>query len=243
MSEGPNEILRREIRHGKISYGFQWNITNHKRLNHEEGDIASLWAHLNAIHIGKIPELPFSTPFYSRASKLRFPDMSPAQKVGFRKKLERAGSIKSNVNDDLVKLLRNYHRSLNDFSYSASHDILKEFLTNDQKSIAIEVPVWSERYRLAGHVDLIRIIDGIIHVCDYKPGSLENTKKRFLESLPQVAAYGELMTHHLASTLTSAFETPLLPKVNCCIFDTHACWHFGAELFVQLETMGMIDGL
>jgi hypothetical protein len=243
MSQGPDEILRRDIQHGKIAYSFQWNITNHKRLNHTEGDLAALWAHLNAIHMGKIPELPFTTPFYNRASKLRLSDLSPTQKVGFRKKLKRAGSIKSSVNDDLVKMLRNYHRSRNDLSYSAGHDILIDFLTNDPNSIAIEVPVWSERYRLTGHVDLVRIVDGTIHVCDYKPGPLENTKKRFLESLPQVAAYGELMTHHLASTLTSAFETPLLPKVNCCIFDTHACWHFGAELFVQLETTGMINGL
>jgi ATP-dependent exoDNAse (exonuclease V) beta subunit len=243
MNPHPDDILRREFKHGRIAYGFQWNIAHHKHLGKDDDDLSSLWAHLNSIHIGKVPQLPFEDPFYNRASKLRLSEMSAGQKVGFRKKLERADSIRTSVNDDLVKLLREYHRSRNDLSYSAGHDIMKEFLLNDPNTIAIEVPVWSERYRLTGHIDLIRVVDGVVHVCDYKPGPLEQTKKRFLYSIPQVAAYGELMTHHLAGTLQSAFEEPLLPKVNCSIFDTHACWHFGAEMFVQLETTGMIRGL
>jgi hypothetical protein len=239
----PDDILRREFQHGRTAYGFQWNIAHHKDLGHEEGDLSSLWAHLNSIHIGKVPQLPFDDPFYNRASKLRLSEMSPAQKVGLRKKLERSGKIETNVSDELVKLLREYHRSRNDLSYSAGHDIMKEFLLRDPNTIAIEVPVWSERYRLTGHIDLVRVVDGVVYVCDYKPGPLERTKKRFIDSIPQVSAYGELMTHHLAGTLHSAFEEPLLPKVKCSIFDTHACWHFGAELFVQLETTGMIRGL
>ncbi|MFW9807835.1 MAG: PD-(D/E)XK nuclease family protein [Candidatus Thorarchaeota archaeon] len=239
----PDDILRREFQHGKIAYGFQWNVAHHKALGNREGDLSSLWAHLNSIHAGKVPELPFADPFYNRASKLRLSDMSVAQKVVFRKKMKRAGTIVMSVNDDTVKLLREFHRFRNDLSYSAGHDILHEFLLNDPNTIAIEVPVWSERYRLTGHVDLIRVVDGVVHVCDYKPGPLTQTKKRFMESLPQVAAYGELMTHHLAGTLHSAFEEPLLPKVICCIFDTHECWHFGAELFVQLETTGMLQGI
>jgi hypothetical protein len=238
----PEDILRRDFQHGKIAYGFQWNIVHHKELGHEEGDLSSLWAHLNSIHIGKVPQLPFDDPFYNRASKLSLSEMSPAKKVGFRKKLKRSGKLQTSVDDDVVKLLREYHRSRNDLSYSAGHDILKDFLLNDPNTIAIEVPVWSERYRLTGHVDLVRVVDGVVHVCDYKPGPLEQTKRRFIDSIPQVAAYGELMTHHLAGTLHSAFEEPLLPKVMCSIFDTHACWYFGAELFVQLETTGMIRG-
>lgn len=238
-----DDILRREFQHGKIAYGFQWNIAHHKALGYTEGDLSSLWAHLNSIHIGKVPEFPFADPFYNRASKLRLSEMSVAQKVGFRKRLVRAGKIKKSVDDDVVRLLREFHRARNDLSYSAGHDILKEFLIHDPNSIAIEIPVWSERYRLTGHIDLIRAVNGVVHVCDYKPGPLDQTQKRFMESIPQVAAYGELMTHHLAGTLHSAFEAPLLPKVMCCIFDTHACWLFGSEMFVQLETTGMIQGL
>ncbi|MFW9925931.1 MAG: hypothetical protein ACFFDM_04095, partial [Candidatus Thorarchaeota archaeon] len=110
------DILRREFQHGKIAYGFQWNVAHHKALGTKEGDLSSLWAHLNSILMGKVPELPFADPFYNRASKLRLSEMSTAQKVGFRKKLKRAGKIAMSVNDDTVMLLREYHRSRNDLS-------------------------------------------------------------------------------------------------------------------------------
>ncbi|MHA2046393.1 MAG: hypothetical protein ACW99G_16530 [Candidatus Thorarchaeota archaeon] len=158
----PTDILRREFKHGRVAYGFQWNIAHHRVLGHEKGDASSLWAHLNSIHIGKVPQLPFDDPFYNRASKLRLSKMPSAQKVGLRMKLERAGKIQTSVSDDLVKLLRNYHRNRNDLSYSAGHDIMKEFLLNDPNTVAIEVPVWSERYKLTGHVDLVRVVDGYL---------------------------------------------------------------------------------
>ncbi|MFW9837164.1 MAG: hypothetical protein ACFFE7_06560 [Candidatus Thorarchaeota archaeon] len=243
MPLAKSDILRRDFQHGKVAYGFQWNTTHHKNLGNKEGDLASLWAHLNSILSGKVPANPFSDPFFTRASRLRFAEMSKSAKVGFRKKLIRSGSLAFHVDSDLVNMLRDFHRSRNDLSYSADHSILKEFILKDPYAIAIEVPVWSDRYKMTGHVDLIRYIDGVIHVCDYKPGPLERTKSRFMDSIPQVSAYGEMLTHHLANTLRSAFEAPLLPNIRCCIFDTHSCWHFGAEIFVQLETMGMITGL
>ncbi|MFW9805323.1 MAG: hypothetical protein ACFFFK_01180 [Candidatus Thorarchaeota archaeon] len=243
MPPAKNDILGRDFQHGKVAYGFQWNTAHHKSFGHNEGDLASLWAHLNSIMSGNVPANPFSDPFFTRASRLRFAEMSKSEKVGFRKKLKRTGTLEMHVDDDLVGMLRDFHRSKNDLSYSSDHSILKMFVLKDPHTIAIEVPVWSERYKLTGHVDLIRYVDGFIHVCDYKPGPLERTKSRFMDSIPQVAAYGEMITHHLANTLRSAFEAPLLPKIKCCIFDTHSCWHFGAELFVQLETMGKIAGL
>ncbi len=237
-----DDILRRDFQHGKVAYGFQWNTAHHKNLGHTNGDLASLWAHLNSILTGNVPANPFMDPFYTRASRLRFSDMTKSEKIGLRKKLKRLGVLTSLIDDDLVSLLRDFHRSRNDLSYCADHSILKEFIVNDFNTIAIEVPVWSERYKLTGHVDLIRYVDGMIQVCDYKPGPLEQTKNRFMESIPQVSAYGEMLAHHLANTLRSAFEAPLLPRIRCCIFDTHSCWHFGSEMFVQLETMGKISG-
>jgi len=243
MVPASDDILRREFQHGKVAYGFQWNTAHHKQLGHEQGDLASLWAHLNSILSGNVPANPFIDPFYTRASRLRFSDMTKPEKIGLRKKLKRTGALTTNIDDDLVCLLREYHRSRSDITYCADHSILKEFILNDPFTIAIEVPVWSERYKLTGHIDLIRFTDGIIHVCDYKPGPMDQTKNRFMDSIPQVSAYGEMLTHHLAGTLRSAFEAPLLPKIRCCIFDTHSCWYFGAEMFVQLETMGRISGL
>ena len=235
MPPNADDIVHRDYQHGRVAYAFQWNMSNHLVLGNKKGDLAALWAHLQTIQAGKIPEDLFADPFYTRSSRLRLVPMSKAKKVGFRKQLERTGAIKQIVDDDLVQKLREYHRARNDLSYSSDHGILKEFLLNDPATIAIEVPVWSERYKITGHIDLIRFVDGCIQVSDYKPGPLESTKTRFLNSLPQVSAYGELMAIHLLGTLRAALEAPLLPKIQCSIFDSHACWHFGAEMFVQLQ--------
>ena len=240
MPPNADDIVRRDYQHGRVAYAFQWNMSNHLVLGNKKGDLAALWAHLKTIQAGKIPEVLFNDPFYTRASRLRLAKMSKAKKVGFRKQLERTEAISQKVDDDLVLKLRDYHRSRNDRSYSSDHGILKEFLNNDPQTIAIEVPVWSERYRITGHIDLIRFVDGCIQVSDYKPGTLVSTKTRFLNSLPQVSAYGEMMAIHLAGTLRAALDAPLLPKISCSIFDTHSCWHFGAEMFVQLQETGML---
>ncbi|TFG31038.1 hypothetical protein EU527_13405 [Candidatus Thorarchaeota archaeon] len=243
MANTSDDIVRRDYQHGRVAYAFQWNKMNHQNLGNKTGDLASLWAHLSTIHSGKIPENLFSDPFFKRASRLRLVTMSAAKKVGFRKQLVRSGSIIKKVDDDLVQKIREYHRTRNDLTYCADHDILKDFLYHDQQTIAIEVPVWSERYKVTGHIDLVRYIDGCIQVCDYKPGSLESTQRRFTDSIPQVSAYGEMMAHHLVNTLRSAFDAPLLPKIRCCIFDTHSSWHFGAEMFVQLYETGYLEDL
>jgi len=243
MPIGSDDIVRRDYQHGKVAYAFQWNTSNHIRFGNQTGDLASLWAHLKTIQSGKIPEALFSDPMFTRASRLRLVGMPQSKKVGLRKQLERTGAITCIVDDELVAKLREYHRSHNDLSFSADHGILRDFLIHDPNTIAIEVPVWSERYGITGHIDLIRYIDGAIQISDYKPGSLESTKRRFLDSLPQVSAYGEMIAHHLAGTLRAALEAPLLPKIHCSIFDTHSCWHFGAELFVQLQAMGYLQDI
>jgi len=243
MHDEPDEIVRREYRHGKVAYGFQWNKTHHEKLGSKEGDLASLWAHLSIISGGKFPSERFVDPFYVRSSTLKLPKMSSTKKVALRERLLRTGSVVRSMESSLVPKIREYHRNRDEMSYSADHGILKQFLNSDLDTIAIEVPVWSDRYKLTGHVDLIRYVDGKIQVCDYKPGSLESTANRFLHSLPQVSAYGEMVAHHLADTLRSALNAPLLPKVRCCVFDAHSCWEFGAELFVSLLESGYLEGL
>ena len=140
MNPRPDDILRREFQHGRIAYGFQWNIAHHKGLGHEEGDLSSLWAHLNSIHIGKVPERPFADPFYNRASKLRLSEMSAGQKVGFRKKLEREALVMSKemreekerefrikVND--IKILKKkYEKNLREVQKRLIKRIRKEVL-------------------------------------------------------------------------------------------------------------------
>ncbi|MFW9933880.1 MAG: hypothetical protein ACFFDR_14685, partial [Candidatus Thorarchaeota archaeon] len=106
MSEGNFDIVRREFKHGKVAYSFQWNKTNHEKIGNSEGDSASLWAHLQTITQGKMSEEPFTNPFYQKASGLRFKKMSTAAKVSFRKKLERNGTIRKDINHDLVSMIR-----------------------------------------------------------------------------------------------------------------------------------------
>lgn len=242
MNQPPEGIVRRDFRQGKIAYNFQWNRSNHEKLGHLEGDLASLWAHLSAVCSGKIPEAPFSDPFYTRASSLRLSKMPPASRVGLRRRLMRHGLITSNAESDLVTRIRSYHRAVNSISYAADHSIVQRFMFEDPTTIAVEVPVWSETLRLSGHIDLLRCVEGQIQVCDYKPGPLDSAQNRFLESLPQVSAYGEMMAHHLSSTLRSALDAPILPRITCCIFDAHSCWQFGAELFVNLQALGLVEG-
>lgn len=243
MNSSSDDIVKREFRHGRSAYGFLWNRGNHKRLGHNEGDLASLWAHLSLIQSGKIPEQPFSDPFYTRASTLKLSAQKNAAKVRLRRKLMKSGNLKRSLENDLVLKIREYHQLRNERNFMMDHTIIQDFITNDPFSIAIEIPVWSERYQITGHIDLLRYVDDKIQVCDYKPGPQTTTTNRFLESLPQVAAYGELMAHHLASTLRSAIDAPLLPKVECCIFDAHSCWTFGAELFITLQASGNISNI
>jgi len=169
--------------------------------------------------------------------------MTPASRVGLRRRLMKHGLLTSQSESDLVSIIRTYHRAVNSSNYAADHSIVQQFILDDPLTIAVEVPVWSDAYRLSGHIDLLRFVDNHIQVCDYKPGPLDSTQGRFLESLPQVSAYGEMMAHRLASTLRSALEAPLLPRITCCIFDTHSCWQFGAELFVNLRALGLIEGV
>jgi hypothetical protein len=243
MSSDSPEILRREFRHGQVAYGFQWNVTNHQRLGHKTGDLASLYAHLLTIHRDNVPEAPFSDPLYTRSSRLKLSMSTKAEKTALRRKLENTRALSSSVEDDIVEKIRQYHRDNDLVGVNADHSILRDFVEKDPNTIAIEVPVWSDGYKMTGHVDVIRYLDDYIQVCDYKPGSLQTVKRRFIDSVPQVSAYGEMIALHLSQTLRSAIEAPLLPDVRCCIFDTHASWHFDSSLFVQLKSMGAISDI
>ncbi|MBD3160424.1 MAG: hypothetical protein GF309_16710 [Candidatus Lokiarchaeota archaeon] len=241
--ERNHRIVAREYTHASVPYQFQWSVANHQKLGNTKGDLAALWAHLEAVRDGTIPTEPFTSPFFARASSLGFEKMSKARLVGLRKRLMKNGQLVRDLKSKLVGQIRDYHRELGDHSYRADHSILEEFLKQDCNSIAIEVPVWSMKHSLSGHIDLIRFGDEVIQVCDYKPGPLHKTAQRFTKSIPQVAAYGEMMAQRLAVPLREALDAAKLPAIECCIFDTHSCWKFGAELYVNLLAANMISGV
>ena len=241
MNDLPDDIVQREFRHGKTAYGFRWNRGNHTKLGNTEGDLASLWAHLSLILSGKIPEPPFTNPLYTRASKLKLTTKKKTARVKLRRRLMKSGNLRRSLDNDLVIKIREFHRKRNAINYRMDHSIIQDFLIEDPLSIAIEIPVWSDKYQITGHIDLLRFVDEKIQVCEYKPGTQNTTTNRFLDSLPQVAAYGELMAQHLSNTLRPALNAPLLPKIECCVFDAHSCWTFGAELFITLHASGNIS--
>ena len=210
MNDDADEIVRREYRHGKVAYGFQWNKTHHERLGSQEGDLASLWAHLSIISGGKIPSDRFVDPFYVRSSTLKLPKMSAPRKVALRERLFRTGLVFRSLDSSLVHKIREYHRMRDDRSYSADHGILKEFLHSDSDTIAIEVPVWSDRYKLTGHVDLIRYVDGRIQVCDTNPARLSQPQRDFFNPYHKCRP----MERWLLIILPTLFEVRSTPRFS-----------------------------
>lgn len=85
-----------------------------------------------------------------------------------------------------VSSLAYYGLRENKDTYKSNHLKVQRFmLENDDKTIAIEVPIWlshnefsqyfslfKTREPLSGHIDIIRIEDGKIWVWDYKPNAL-----------------------------------------------------------------------
>lgn len=64
------------------------------------------------------------------------------------------------------------------------------FLDNDPHTIATEVPVWNGRY--IGHIDIIRIVDDIIEILDFKPEAHKEIK-----APSQVRRYVSLLQERL----------------------------------------------
>lgn len=68
------------------------------------------------------------------------------------------------------------------------HDIVQShFLDKDAHTLAIEVPVWDNN--LLGHIDLIRIFENKVQVCDFKPKAHKENK-----AASQVHRYIDLLS-------------------------------------------------
>jgi hypothetical protein len=141
MNDRSNDIVRCDFQHGKIAYAFHWNQSHHRGFGNELGDSAALWAHFTQIMNGNIPESYFRDPFYRRASSLRLKRRPAHVKVRLRKRLEKSGALTLSVDDDLVERIRELHRNRGDKSYRSDHSIVRDFLTVDCSSVAIEVPI------------------------------------------------------------------------------------------------------
>ncbi len=92
---------------------------------------------------------------------------------------------------------------VNEERFKDNHSKVQVFmLENDDKTIAMEVPIWLEPeeldnyqelfrspFPLSGHIDLVRVEDGKIWIWDYKPGA---RKERFAST--QVSFYAYMLS-------------------------------------------------
>lgn len=107
----------------------------------------------------------------------------------------RSSSLRINLNDiDLkqltgheISILTRFALDINKERFRSNHERVQVFmLENDNKTIAMEIPVWLSLNEfpslksllksdkpLTGHIDLLRIEDGKLWVWDYKPNANE----------------------------------------------------------------------
>ena len=81
------------------------------------------------------------------------------------------------------------------------------FMNTDDKSVAIEIPVWNEEAQRTGFIDLIRYVDGILWILDFKPNA---HKERWQKVMSQLFWYKYMLCKQL--------DIPH-DKVRCAYFD------------------------
>jgi len=122
--------------------------------------------------------------------------------------------------------------STQDFK-SAHSRVQLELLQNDDSTLAVEVPVWTDETEkdlfssetLSGHIDVLRIEDGLIWVWDYKPNA-------HLEKFADTQTF-------LYSLLLSKRANIPLNKFRCGYFDEKRAYVFKPEE----EFMRKIEGI
>lgn len=93
------------------------------------------------------------------------------------------------------------------------HFILEQyFLKKDQYTLATEVPVWSEKYNMSGFIDILRVKNKRIQICDFKPYAHREKKEK---ALTQLWYYREM--------LKGAIEGMNMP-IDCFYFDDQNCY-------------------
>ncbi|MEM4244979.1 MAG: PD-(D/E)XK nuclease family protein [Candidatus Nanoarchaeia archaeon] len=128
-----------------------------------------------------------------------------------------------------ISLLTRYGLENNEGRYNSDHSKVQVFmLENDNKTIAVEVPLWlkedeMEDYReilktkepLTGHIDLLRIEDDNIWVWDYKPNAHKEE-------------YATTQTYFYALMLSKRTGISL-DRIRCGYFDSYYAYVFKPE--------------
>ncbi|MBI2670654.1 PD-(D/E)XK nuclease family protein [Candidatus Woesearchaeota archaeon] len=116
------------------------------------------------------------------------------------------------------------------------------FLNNDEKTIAVEVPLWLEpneiayfkdlfksEHPLTGHIDILRLEDNKIWIWDYKPNSSQEI-------------YAATQTFFYAYMLSKRTNIPL-GNFRCGYFDSNCAYVFKPAQASVIKDNTLIDYL
>lgn len=141
--------------------------------------------------------------------------------------------IKTTGGHEISKLTK---LALDNNAEDSRHNKVELFLLqNDDKTIAVEIPIWLEtdeiesyehlmksKYPLTGHIDILRIEDGKIWIWDYKPEALKEK-------------YAATQTFFYALMLSKRTKIPL-ENFRCGYFDeNHSMMFKPAESFIKFS--------
>ena len=178
-----------DFRYGSITYSFKWTRTSFiKFLNN------SLYRFLFKLWKGNYPRHIFTDPNNTRASNLKFHGTSKEQvKTDTIEKYFSDFLETHDSNHYLCRHVRSvfHHYKINKIGKQPDHPpILNYILSEEKKTLALEIPVWkcintpANTEYFIGHIDLLLIEGDTLVIGDYKPKLREIYK-----SLPQITVY------------------------------------------------------
>lgn len=188
-------------------------MIKHKSFNHSK-----LWYHyrfheLKTEKLAKNKALPnYLNSLFKECPDSYFNSGPRSSSLNFRMNIK-MHCIKGHELSELTK-----HALKLDSNLSAHSKVQIFLLENDEKSIAVETPIWLENNELnnykeifnselplTGHIDLVRIEDGKIWVWDFKPKAKDEK-------------YAATQVYFYALMLSKRTNIPL-SEFNCGYFD------------------------
>lgn len=86
------------------------------------------------------------------------------------------------------------------------------FIHRIQRVLLIEAPVWHDKIKYAGSLDLLAVIDGKVTICDWKTSDKPKDRRYLAGHMPQLAAYAAAV-YRLYGVLTEeAMVIPVTPR-------------------------------
>jgi len=202
-----------DFRHGSITYSFKWIRNKYTTFMN-----SSLYRFLFKIWKGNYPRHIFVDPNNTRASNLKF--HGTKEEHVKTDVIEQYFSNFLEIHDSNYYLCRHVrsvfsHYKINKIGKQPDYPpILNYILSEENKALAIEIPVWKERNNLGnteyfiGHIDLLLVEGNTLIIADYKPKLREIYK-----SLPQITAYAIFLRDRLEN-----YNKNLNLKIKCVGF-------------------------